>query len=90
MTLMESMAREVPVVTTGVSGIPELVEDGVTGLLVPPGDPEALAGAIRHLSKDSKLASRLGTEGRRRVLRDFNIERTAADLLRVWKGGGRR
>lgn len=80
--LMEAMALARPVVTTPVSGIPELVEDGVDGLLVPPADPMALADALARLADDPSLAERLARAGRARIERDFelagNVERLAA------------
>ncbi len=65
--LMEAMARGVTVVTTAVGGIGELVEDGRTGLLVPPDDPIALRAALAHLAGDPALRQRLGRAGREYV-----------------------
>jgi glycosyltransferase involved in cell wall biosynthesis len=65
--VMEAMAAGVPVIATAVGGVPELVEDGVTGLLVPPGDPGALARAIAVVSADPALRARLGRAARARV-----------------------
>lgn len=73
--LMEAMSQELPVVSTPISAIPEIVEDGVTGLLVPPGDAPALAAAIRRLLGDEELCRRLGRAGRRRVIEEFGMER---------------
>jgi glycosyltransferase involved in cell wall biosynthesis len=70
--LFESMAMGVPVAATAVSAIPELVEDGVTGRLVPPGRPEALAAALRALLTDAGLRRRVITAARQRVLADFD------------------
>jgi colanic acid/amylovoran biosynthesis glycosyltransferase len=81
--LMESLAMEIPVVATDISGVPELVEDGVTGLLVPQRDPAALAAAIRRLVEDPELGRRLGAAGRERVLRDYNIHRNQTILLEL-------
>lgn len=84
--LMEAMASGVPVVSTTVSGIPELVEDGVTGLLVPPDDAEALSQAISHLLADPDLAARLARAGRQRVEREYDVVRNTrnkAHLLGV-------
>jgi glycosyltransferase involved in cell wall biosynthesis len=78
--LMEAMAAGLPVVASRLSGIPELVTDGVSGLLVPPGDPTALADALQRLAGDADLRSRLGDEGRATVLRDFDVDRNAAAL----------
>src|SRR5439155_24698080 len=58
--LVEAMACGLPVVTTGISGIPELVADGINGLIVPPEDPAALAEAMVRLHRDPDLARRLG------------------------------
>jgi glycosyltransferase involved in cell wall biosynthesis len=78
--LMEAMATGLPVVASRLSGIPELVTDGVDGLLVPPGDDEALADALARLADDRALRERLGTAGRETVLRDFDVDRNAAAL----------
>jgi glycosyltransferase involved in cell wall biosynthesis len=73
--LLESMAAGVPVVATTVGGNPEAIEDGVTGLLVPPRDPGALAQAICRLLDSPELASRFGQAGRERVIERFSLER---------------
>jgi colanic acid/amylovoran biosynthesis glycosyltransferase len=79
-SLMEAMAHGVPVVSTETGGIPELLGDGA-GLLVPPGDSEALADALHQLLHDPALRSRLGESGRRRIEEQYSVERTTADLL---------
>ena len=76
--LMEAMAAELPVVSTAVSGIPELVENDVNGLLVPPEDAEALADAIWRLAKDPALAHRLARRGRRNHRRALRRRGTGA------------
>jgi len=68
------------VVSTETGGIPELLGDGA-GLLVPPGDSEALADALHQLLHDPALRSRLGESGRRRIEEQYSVERTTADLL---------
>jgi glycosyltransferase involved in cell wall biosynthesis len=73
----EAMAAGRPVVATRVGGVPEVVVDGETGLLVPPDDPGALAGAIDRLLADPALAARMGEAGRRRALELFSAERMA-------------
>jgi glycosyltransferase involved in cell wall biosynthesis len=84
---IEAMACGVPLVATTGGALPEVVgEDGETGLLVTPDDPEALAGAIRRILDDDALAARLGEGGRRRVLGRFTWEATArgtADQYRL-------
>jgi glycosyltransferase involved in cell wall biosynthesis len=71
--LVEAMASGVPVVATRISGIPELITDGIDGLLVDEHDPAALAGAVERVLTDSELATQLGRAGRRRVERDFDL-----------------
>ncbi len=81
--LMEAMAGGVPVVATRIAGIPELVEDDVSGLLVPPGDPDCLAAAIERLVADAALRDRLGQAGRAVIERDFDTNREAAWLRTI-------
>lgn len=78
--LMEAMACEVPVVATRITGIPELVEDQVSGLLVPPARPDLLAQALSSVLRDDVLQRQLGAAGRERVL-DAYDPRCAAGLL---------
>ena len=78
--LMEAMASGMPVVASRLSGIPELVTDGVSGLLVPPGDEDALAHALATLATDAPLRGRLGAAGREMVMREFDVDRNAAIL----------
>ncbi len=66
-----------PVIATRVGGIPELVEDGRSGLLVPPGDPSALASGIATLLEDSELRTRLSQTGKMRVISEFSSSATA-------------
>jgi glycosyltransferase involved in cell wall biosynthesis len=72
--LLESMAAGAPLVATRVGGTPEAVRDGVTGLLVPPGDSAALARAIHRLLADPELAMRLGRGGRQLVRERFSMD----------------
>jgi colanic acid/amylovoran biosynthesis glycosyltransferase len=83
--LMEAMSTGLPVVASAISGIPELVEDEVGGLLVPPRDAAAIARAVARLVADPALRARLGDAARRRVLADFDLESSAAVLAR-WFG----
>jgi len=82
--LVEAMAAGVPVVATAVSGIPELVEHEVNGLLVAPEDPEALADALLRLHDDPALAERLTRAGRATVRDRFDGERLARDLAKLF------
>ena len=82
--LTEAMASGVPVVTTQIAGIPELVEDGVSGHLVPPGDADTLREAIADLLQDADKRRAMGAEGRARVIEEFNItteEQRLSDLF---------
>ncbi len=74
LALMESMGAAVPIVATGVGGTPDLIEDGVHGLLVPPRDPAALAGAIEELLADPERRGEMGRRGRERRRTEFEIE----------------
>ena len=80
-SVLEAMALGVPVVTTAVNGLAEAVLHERTGLIVPQGDPSALADAIERLQSDPVLAARLAAGGRRHVERNYSLERSAA-LLR--------
>ena len=72
--ILEAFAARKPVVASRIGGIPELVDEGATGQLVPPGDAGALAEAIRRLWNDSHEARRLGERARARIERDFSAE----------------
>ncbi len=78
--LMEAMASGVPVVASRLSGIPELVRDEETGLLVEPGDPQALAAALARLLDDDRLAAELALRARELVERSFSLTREAQKL----------
>lgn len=84
--LMEAMASGVPVVASRISGIPELVEDGESGLLVEPRDVEGLARALEQLLRDEGLRRRLGAAGRVKVEREFDLRKSAATLIRHFRG----
>jgi len=71
--LMEAMAKEVPVISSRITGIPELIADGVSGILTTPTDSIELADAIENILKDKNYALSLGKKGRERVQADYNI-----------------
>lgn len=81
--LMEAMAHSVPVVTTRIMGIPELVEDGLSGLLVAPGRVDVLVEALIRLVRDADLRQQLGARGRDKVLAEFDVNDSARQLRAV-------
>jgi glycosyltransferase involved in cell wall biosynthesis len=83
--LVEAMACSVPVVTTGVSAIPELVEDGVNGILVPPDAPDALARAVLELDGDPDRAAALAAAGRATVCARFDGDALGRQLARLFE-----
>ena len=78
--VLEAMASARPVVATRVGGVPEIVEEGATGLLVPPGDSGAMAAAILNLVSNEGLCRRMGAAGRARIEQDFRPERAKERL----------
>jgi glycosyltransferase involved in cell wall biosynthesis len=92
-TIIEAMMAGLPVVATAVGGIPELVEEGVTGFLVPCGDPQALAERIRNLLDDRSLRRSMGEKGRQKALREFTLDQMLRKTERVYEevfGGAKR
>jgi glycosyltransferase involved in cell wall biosynthesis len=88
----EAMGCEVPVVASDAGGLPEVVEDGVTGLVVPRGDVPALTEALGALLSDPERCRRMGVAGRRRALELFDWDRTAEQFEQVYReiGAGAR
>ena len=78
--LMEAMALGIPTVSTRLSGVPEIIEDGRTGLLAEPGDANSIAAALDRLISDPTLAGRFAEAGRRKVEESFDIAHSAAAL----------
>jgi glycosyltransferase involved in cell wall biosynthesis len=83
-SLLDAMAAGKACVGTRAGGIPEAVEDGVTGLIVPPRDPESLAGAIVRLLQDQPLRRRMGAAGLDRVKARFSVERMVEGTLEAY------
>jgi hypothetical protein len=79
------MACATAVVATSAGAFPEVVADGLTGVLVPPADPDALAEAIRTLLEDPDLCRRMGEAGRRRVVRRFTWRETARQTVALYE-----
>ena len=88
MSLLEAMAAGCPVIATPVGGIPDVVADGVNGLLVPAGDRDALALALHRLLVDRSLAARLGREARETIRRRFTTGHAMERLDQVYSGLG--
>ena len=84
-TLLDAMAMGLAIVGTRAGGIPEAVVDGTTGLLVPPGNSEALAAAIVRLLGDAAARQRMGEAGRRRVATQFGVDRLVEGTLAVYE-----
>jgi starch synthase len=82
---LEAMACGAAVVGSGVGGIPEVVADGETGLLVSPDDPDALAAALNALLRDPDLAAAMGTRGRARAAAEFDWIAIAAQTAALYR-----
>lgn len=83
--VLEAMAAEKPVVATNVDGVPEVVRDNETGILVPPGDIEALAQAMIRLLADPALRRQMGTAARQRAICDFSEEKYISSFLSLYQ-----
>ena len=83
--LMEAMASQVPVVTSRIAGVPELVEDGRSGLLVPPGATGPLADALNKLLGDAKLRAEMGRIGQAKVATDYVSSKEAEKLMHLFQ-----
>lgn len=88
MTLLEAMAAARPVVATRVGGNPEVVDDGVTGRLVPPSDPRALAGALVSVLDNPDAAKAMGEAGRVRAGRRFGLDTMVREYQAVYEASG--
>ncbi len=82
--IMEAMAAGLPVISTPIAGVPEMVENGVNGFLVPEHDPDAISSAIKHLISDPEHARSLGDRGREIAREKFSIETSVHALRQVF------
>jgi glycosyltransferase involved in cell wall biosynthesis len=83
--LLEAMAAGLPAIATDVGGCPEIIEDGVSGLLVPPRDPEALSDAMLRILQNPSLAAALARAGQERIRTRFNLDRLIADFEHLYR-----
>jgi glycosyltransferase involved in cell wall biosynthesis len=86
--LMEAMATRLPVIATRVAGVAELVTDGVSGLLVAPGDPEALRDAVLEIAQDGDRRDSMGEAGRQTVEAEFDVEIEGRRIAALFIGEG--
>jgi len=84
MVAVEAMSMKVPVIATKVGGLPEVVDDGKTGILIPPGDVDALHKSLKYLIENSEIRINMGKEGRQRVLERFTIEENVRKTEQVF------
>ena len=90
MAILEGMASRLPLLATPVGGVPTVVLDGRTGVLVPTEDPAALATRIVELLRDDAQRERLGSAARQLVEDEFSAQRMTADYLRVYEAAAVR
>ena len=84
-TIIEALAAARPVVATAVGGVPDVVDDGETGFLVPPGDTQAIAERLEVLARDPALRGSMGETGRERVLRRYSVDRLVGDVDALYR-----
>ncbi|HET8946835.1 MAG TPA: glycosyltransferase family 4 protein, partial [Candidatus Polarisedimenticolia bacterium] len=84
LSALEGMATGLPVVASRVGGVPEVIRDGVDGILVPAGDPVRLAEAMTAILGDPGLAARLGASGRARARREFHVDRLVRETASLY------
>jgi glycosyltransferase involved in cell wall biosynthesis len=83
--VLEAMAMSRPVVATNVNGVPELIRDGVHGVLVPPRNPQALESAVRKVLHDPVWAARMGQAGQKEVTARFTVGKMVQDTVKVFE-----
>jgi glycosyltransferase involved in cell wall biosynthesis len=85
LALQEAMIAETPVISTNIASIPELIEDGKSGILVEPRNSRELANEISELLGNDELRKKLGRKGKKKVESEFNINQEVDKLLSVWE-----
>ena len=86
--LLEALVHRVPVIATDIAGIGEVIENGVTGLLIPPNDPPALAEAVQQMVRNREAAQVMAARGRTRVLRQFNQQDNHRRVFELFQEAG--
>jgi len=84
LTLLEGMSSGLPMIATNVGGIPEIIENGMNGVIVPPKNPEAIANQIINLIKDPELRTQLGTKARETILEKYTSEKVVNEYIKVF------
>ena len=85
MSVLEAMARGIPTVATPVGGIPQVINDGVNGVLIPVDNYQALAVALNHLLESSELRKEMGSLGRKKILSSFDINLLLSEILDIYR-----
>ncbi|MCH8285447.1 glycosyltransferase family 4 protein [candidate division KSB1 bacterium] len=85
MVILEAMAAGVPVIATEVGGIPEIVEHGVTGYLIPPKDPQAIADAVEHVINNPEEVKKIVENARRTVKERFDFRENARQFVKIYQ-----
>jgi glycosyltransferase involved in cell wall biosynthesis len=81
---MEAMSMGIPCVTTAITGVPELISNGIEGLLVPPSDLDALVRALATLIHDDTLRSSMAVNGRKRILEQYDLRANVESLAAIF------
>lgn len=84
MSVLEAMARGIPTVATPVGGIPQVINDGVDGVVIPVDNHQALAVALNHLLESSELRKEMGTLARKKILSSFDINLLLSEILGIY------
>jgi glycosyltransferase involved in cell wall biosynthesis len=83
--LIEAMYLKTPAISSKISGIPELVDDGVNGYLTDPGDSQTIADRLHDLLSDKDLRIKMGENGRTKIMSEFDVEKNLSKLIRTWE-----
>lgn len=84
MSVLEAMARGIPTVATPVGGIPQVINDGVNGVLIPVDNYQALAAVLNHLLESSELRKEMGSLARKKILSSFDINLLLSEIVGIY------